>query len=119
MFRRRHIKLPIHDGIAAGVLVDVGGAMPNPLARHENWQLDVELDLTHFEGGRVAMAEEVTDQAAILLYPLGSTAVGDASRLHNGRVIAHIVDNADKAVIQNGQRRIKDLLQRRYGRPPR
>ena len=36
-----------------------------------------------------------------------------------GRVVAHIVDHPHEAVIEHGQRLVKDLLQRRHGRPSR
>ena len=35
------------------------------------------------------------------------------------RVVAHVVDHPDEAVVEHGQRLIQNLLQRRHGRAPR
>src|SRR5690606_5021158 len=87
----------------------VGRAVPNPLARDEDGHGDVELELDHLKGRRVAVAHEVADQPAVLMYLFGSGAVGDARRLDDGRVgrlphgheARHAVDQRDEAVVVN------------------
>ncbi len=65
------------------------------------------------------MPHQVIDQPLILADPPGAAAVGDAGRLHDRRVVAHVVDDADKAVIQHRQRLIKDFLECRHRGAPR
>jgi hypothetical protein len=52
---------------------------------------------------------------AILADPPGAAPVRDARRLHDRAVVAHIVDDPDKAVIEHRQRLVQDFLQRRHG----
>ena len=40
-------------------------------------------------------------------------AVGDPRRLHDGRVVAHVVHHAHEAVVEDGQRLIEDLFEGR------
>ena len=107
------VELVVEDRVARRVLVDVGGAVADPLARHEDRQLHVVLDLAHLERRRVAVPHEIVDQAAVLADLLGAAAVGDARGLHDGGVVAHVVDDADEAVVEHRQRLEKNLLQRR------
>jgi hypothetical protein len=107
---RGDIELPVEDRIAGGVFVDVGGAVADPLAGDEDGQLDVELDFAHLERGRVPVAHEVADQALVIGDRLGALAIADAGGLRDGAVVAHVVDDADKAVVQNGMRGIEALL---------
>ncbi len=111
MLRRRNVELPVQDRISRRVFVDVGGAVPDPLPGHEDRQLHMQLDLAHLEGGRVPVAHEVADQAAVVAGLAGAGAVGHAGRLHDGRVVAHVVHHAHEAVVERGQRLVKPLLQ--------
>ena len=118
MLGRRDVELVIEDRIARRIFVDVGGAVADPLAGDEDRQLDVVLDLAHLERRRVAVAHEVVDQPPVLAHPLGALAVGDPRRLHDRPVIAHVIDDADEAVVQHRQRLIKDFLEFGHGRAP-
>ena len=60
------------------------------------------------------MPHQIIDQALILADPPGAATVGDARRLHHRRIVAHIVDDPHKAVIEHRQRLVQDLLERRY-----
>ena len=71
--------------------------MADPLARDENRQFDVELDLAHLERRGVPVAHQIADQAGILLHPPGAAAIGDAGRLHDRGVVAHVVDDAGRS----------------------
>jgi hypothetical protein len=75
--------------------------MANPLAGNEDRQLDVELELAHLERGGVAMAEQVANQAAIAAQPCGAATVRHPRRLDNRRIVAHVVDHAHKAMVEN------------------
>ena len=118
MLGRRHVELLVQDRIARRVLVDVGGAMADPLARHEDRQLHVVLDLAHLEGRGVPVAHQIVDEPLVLRHLLRATAVGDARRLHHRRIVAHIVDDAHEAVVEHGQRPIEQFFERRHGRAP-
>ena len=87
--------------------------MADPLARHEDRQLDVQLDLAHLEGRGVPVAHEVADEAAVAPPPLAAAAVGDARRLHDGLVVAHVVDHADETVVEHRHGFEQELFQRR------
>jgi hypothetical protein len=113
------IELVVEDRVARRVLVHVGGAMADPLARHEDRQLDVVLDLAHLERRGVPVAHQVVDQPAVLADLLGAAAVGDARRLHDGGVVAHVVDHPDEAVVEHRDRLVENLLERRRDRPQR
>ena len=65
------------------------------------------------------MAHEVTDQAAILIRCAGAAPVRYARRLHNGGVIAHIINHPDNAVIQHGERLEQHGFQRWHARAAR
>jgi len=45
---------------------------------------------------------QVADQALVVLDVLGPGAVADAGGLDDGRVVAHVVDDADEAVVEDG-----------------
>ncbi len=108
-----HVELVVEDRVARGIFVHVGGAMADPLARHEDRQLHVVLDLAHLERRRVTVPHEIVDEAAILADLLGAAAVAHPRGLHDGGIVAHVVDDADEAVIEHGQRLVEDFLQRR------
>ena len=76
--------------------------MADPLAGDENRQLDVELDLAHLKRRRMAVAHQVIDQPGILVDFFGAAAIGNARRLHDGAIVAHIVDDAHKPVVEHG-----------------
>ena len=67
----------------------------------------------------MAVAHKVPDQAAILIRCTGAAPVRYARRLHNGGVIAHIINHPDKAVIQHGERLEQHGFQRRHARAAR
>jgi hypothetical protein len=67
----------------------------------------------------VAMAHQIPDQAAILIRGTGAAAIGNARRLHNGSVIAHVINHPDKAVIQHRQGFEQHGFQRRHARAAR
>ena len=104
-----------HDRVARAVLVDVGRAVPDPLTRHEDRQLHVILDFAHLKRRAVPVAHQITDQAAILIRRARAAAIGNARSLHNGGVIAHVIDHPDKAVIQHGKRLEQHGFQRGHG----
>jgi hypothetical protein len=80
----------------------------------------MELDLAHLERGRMPMAHQIADQRLVLADLLGAAAIGDAGRLDHRIIVAHIVDDADKAVIEHRDRLVEDLFQRRHcGTPSR
>src|SRR5882672_4794090 len=91
--------------------------MADPLARHEDRQLHVVLDLAHLERRRMAMPHQVVDQPAVLADLLGAAAVAHPGGLHDGSIVSHVVDDADKSVIENRQRLEKNFLQGRRDRP--
>lgn len=49
------------------------------------------------------MAEEVADQGAVIGDLLGAFAVADACGLDDGAVVAHTVDETDKAIVEDGE----------------
>ena len=107
-------------GIAGGVLVHARRAMADPLPPHVHRHAHVQLELAHLERRRVSVPHQVADEAAVLVPALGAPAVGRSRRLHDGRVVAHVVDDAHEPVVQhaNGlpQHGI-ELCDRRAGDP--
>ena len=117
------VELVVEDGVAAGVLVDRGGAVPDPLAGHEDRHLHVDLERAHLEGRRVPVTQQVADEAAVLADGGGAGAVADAGGLDDGGVVAHGVDHADVAVVEDvdagaddGLRAVRRLVLRGHGR---
>ena len=108
MGRVRHVELAVEPGVARGILVDAGGAVAEPLACDEDRRLDVQLELAHLEGRRVAMAQEVADQRAVLPHMPRACAVGDPRRLHDGGIVAHVVNHADEAVVEHVEALVED-----------
>ena len=98
------VELAVEDRVAGGILVHVGGAVADPLPGHEDRELHVQLDLAHLEGGRVMVAHQVADQAGVVAGGPGAGAVGDAGGLHDGGVVAHVVDDPDEAVVEDRDR---------------
>ena len=62
------------------------------------------------------MAHEVADQPGILGHAARPASVGDARRLHDCRVVAHVVDDADEAVVEYRRGLEQHVLERRHGR---
>ena len=116
--RAGDVELVVHDRVARRIFVHIGGAVADPLARHEDRQLHVVLDLAHLEGRGVAVPHQVVDQPRVVLHPLGALAVRYARRLDDGGVVAHVVDHPDETVVEHGNRLVEDLLERRDGGPP-
>ena len=114
VLRVRDVELLIEDRVARRVFVHIRRAMPDPLPRHKDRQLYVVLDLAHLERRRMAVAHQIIDQPLVLTDLAGAAAVGDAGRLHDRRVVAHVIDDADKPVIENGNRLVKDRFERRH-----
>jgi len=96
---RRQVKLAVQNAVAGADLVHVGSAVADPLAGYEDRQLYVVLDLAHLERRAVAVAHEVADQARVFTDAPCAAAVADPGGLHHGRVVAHVVHDADEAVI--------------------
>ena len=111
MLRCRQIEFLIHDRVSRGILVHIGRAMANPLPRDEDRQLHMQLDLAHLERSRMSMAHQIIDQPAIFGNFLGATAVGNPGRLNDRTVVAHIVDHAEKSVIQHRNRCVHQRLE--------
>ena len=110
VFGAGDVEFTVEDRVAGGVFVHVGGAVTDPLAGDEDGEFDVELDLAHLEGRRVPVAHEVADQALVIGDGLGALAIADAGGLGDGGVVAHVVDDADEAVIENGVDGVEVLL---------
>jgi hypothetical protein len=88
--------------------------MPDPLPRDKDRQFYVVLDLAHLERRRMAVSHQIVDEPLVLTDLAGAAAVGHAGRLHDRCVVAHVIDDADKSVIENGQRLVKDRFERRH-----
>ena len=65
------------------------------------------------------MAHKIADEPAVLAPPAGAAPVGDPRRLNHRRVVAHIIDDADEAVVEHLDGLVKDLFERRGDRPQR
>ena len=75
--------------------------MSNPLAGDKDRQLDVEFHFHHLKRRGMPVAQQVADQTSILGDLLRSFAVADTGRLDDGGIGAHIVDQANKTMIEN------------------
>ncbi len=100
MLRGGDVEFAVEDRVARGIFVHVGGAVADPLAGHENGELHVQLDLAHLEGRGMPVAHQVADEAGVVAGGLRALAVGDAGGLHDGRVVAHVVDDPDQPVVE-------------------
>ena len=70
----------------------------------------MQFDLAHLKGRRVPVAHEIADKPLIVLDRFGALAIADPRRLTDRRIVAHIVDNADKPVVQHRVSLIKMCL---------
>jgi len=84
--------------------------VPDPLARHEHRQLDVELDLAHLERRGVLMAHEVVDEARVGADGPRARAIGHARGLDDRMVVAHVVDHPDEPLVEHRHRLIQQRL---------
>ena len=112
---RRDVEFVVHNRVPRRILVDVGGAVANPLARHENRQLDVVLDLAHFERRGMAVPHRIVDQSLVLAHLLGAGAIRYPRRPNHRAVVAHVIDDPHESVVEHGNRLVKDFLQGRHG----
>src|SRR5688572_28130767 len=53
------------DGISSGVLVDVGGPVPDPLTRDEGRQYVVELEFHHLKRSSMAVSGKITNKSPV------------------------------------------------------
>ena len=118
MGRIRHVELAVQPRVARRILVDAGGAVAEPLPGDEDRRLDVELELAHLEWRGVAVAQEIADQRPVLPHLARACAVGNPRRLHDGRVVAHVVDHPDEAVIEHVEALVEDRLHGRHRDAP-
>ena len=95
------VELAVEDRVARRVFVDVGGAVADPLPGDEDRQLHMQLHLAHLEGRGVAVAHEIADQPLVVRDRFRTLAIGDAGGLHDGAVIAHVVDHPHEAVVEH------------------
>src|SRR5690606_23687683 len=78
------------------------GPVPYPLPGHEDRHLQVEREDHLFERAGVMMPEQVVDESAVFAHRLRAFTVGDPGRLHYAGVAAEVIDEANEAVIENG-----------------
>lgn len=102
--------------VAGRVLVHVGSAMTNPLAPAVHWHSNVQLQLAHLEGSRVRVAHQIPDKSAIFADPFCARAIRNARRLHDRVVRAHVVDDANEAVVQDRQASAENGIEIRHSR---
>ena len=110
--RVRYVELAVQDGVAGGIFVDIGRAVPDPLPGHEDGQLDVQLDLAHFKRSRVVVAHQVAYQRPVGGAYVGTVAVGYSGCLHDGSVVAHVIDDSDESVVEPGDRGVEYFFER-------
>ena len=110
-----YVELPVQDGVAGGIFVDVGRAVADPLPGHEDRQLDVQLDLAHFKRSRVVVAHQVAYQHPVGGAYLGPPAVGYPGCLDNGPVVAHVIDDSDESVVEPGDWGVEYFFECRDG----
>ena len=111
----RYVELAVQDGVAGGILVDIGRAVADPLPGHEDRQLDVQLDLAHFKRSCVVVAHQVAYQRPVGGAYLGPPSVGYPGCLHNGPVVAHVIDDSHESVVEPGDRGVEYFFERRDG----
>jgi len=77
--------------------------MSDPLASDEDRHATMELQLDHLARRRVEVVPKVADQAAGLIALASSLSVADPSRSLDTSVGAHVVDQGDEAVVEDGE----------------
>ena len=70
------------------------------------------------ERRRVPVPQQVIDQPGIVGDFFGAAPVRNPGRLNNGRIVAHIIDHPDKAVIENRHRLVQYLFEGGDGGAP-
>ena len=114
----RFVEQQRQETVAGAEFVDRSRAVPDPLSRDEHRHGAVELELDHLARRRVRVAPQIPHETASLADATRAGPVADASRrLHVG-VRAHVVDERDESVVEDGEIPAKDLLGRGDGRPP-
>ena len=116
---RGDVELVVEDRVARRVFIDVGRAVPDPLARDEDRQFTMILDLAHLKRRGMTMAHEIADKAAVFAQPASATPIRDAGGLYHRRIITHVVDDPNEAVVEDRDGLVEDLLKRRSNHPPR
>jgi hypothetical protein len=71
--------------------------MSEPLAGHKDRCFDVELEHHHFKGRTVFVTQQVANEAPVLAHALGAASIGNARRLHDALVAAHVVYQSHEA----------------------
>jgi hypothetical protein len=79
----------------------------------------VQLDNGHLKWGCMKMAHEISNQSAIFAHLSRAFAIGNTGGLYDRRIVTHIVNHPNKAVIQHIELRKKDFLKTFNGRPAR
>ena len=64
------------------------------------------------------MPHEIANEAAVASLPLAAAAVGDARRLHDGFVVAHVVDHAHEAMVEHRHGLEQQIFECRDRRAP-
>jgi hypothetical protein len=86
----------------------------NPLSRDEDGHFHVEGEDYLLEGRGVLVSQKIVDEPLVLPERLRSPAIGDARRLHNALVATHVVNQANEALVENGELGIEDFFRFRY-----
>ena len=69
------------------------------------------LDLAHFERRGMPVAQEVIDETRVGTKRSRAFAIGDARRLDDGGITAHVVDDPHEPVIENRESLVEDFLE--------
>ena len=98
------------QAVAGAQLVHGGGAVANPLPRHEHRHRAVELELHHLAGRGVGMALQIAHQAPGLAHLPGAGAVAHPGGALDGGIGTHVVHQRHEAVVQHGEVAAEYLL---------
>jgi hypothetical protein len=63
------------------------------------------------------VSHEIPNETTVLVHTLSPSAVRDARRLHDSGIISHIIEEANKAIVEDTKRLAEDCVQRRDTRP--
>ena len=114
----RFVEQQRQETVAGAEFVDGRRAVSNPLSRDEHRHGAVKLELDHLARRRMRVAPQIAHETARLADAARAGPVADASRrLHVG-IRAHVVDERDESVVEDGEIPAEDLLGRRDGRSP-
>lgn len=106
-----HIEVILHDGVAAGYLVQPCRSVAHPLSGHKDRHFAVEGQDHLLEGAGVLMPQQVVNQGSILSEALGAATVADPGGLDDSLVAPHVVHQADEAFVEKGNL----LVNQRFG----